>query len=62
MKSINMLEQLANSVHHQIDLASLLQDQPEKIREAVQNNNSDILKTELADAAQQPDRSTIFKA
>ncbi|MBN9226262.1 MULTISPECIES: hypothetical protein [Legionella] len=61
MSIVTLLEQLATTVHHKINLDTLLKDEPSIIQKAFIDNNATYLKSNLNENIALADRTTIFE-
>ncbi|WP_454782824.1 hypothetical protein [Legionella sp. WA2022007384] len=61
MSIITLLEQLATTAHHKINLDTLLKDKPSTIKNAFIYNDAVSLKNNLNESVAFADRTTIFE-
>lgn len=61
MKILNLLEQLANNVHHNIDITELLCGQSYEIQKAFLTNNSIKLRSQIGHTENLADKSAVVQ-
>ena len=61
MNIVTLLEQLATTTHHKIDLDELLREKPASIKQAFANNDASSLKAFCNETNVVADRTTIFE-
>ncbi|MCW8409599.1 hypothetical protein OQJ13_11520 [Legionella sp. PATHC035] len=61
MSIVTLLEQLASTVHHKINLDLLLKDEPSTIQKAFLYNDAAYFKNNLNEDKALADRTTIFE-
>lgn len=61
MSIVTLLEQLATTAHHKVNLDALLKDEPLVIQKAFTDNDAASLKSNLNGNITLADRNTIFE-
>lgn len=61
MNIITLLEHVANNVHHQIKIKTLISTQTEKVQDAFLNNDVASLRNQLGDTKNLANKNTIFQ-